>query len=254
MFSIVLGNMNSPLPIWRYSIGEPMDVHEVMTCVSLKAVKGMLTSVVLTDIIERTNCALSRLVIAVFHQIVLLGNGTSILSCLHTEHYGKQWMDCYGRVPIPLPFLNGLAYLKCRPPTDADVYSLPHLIMNADVDWYPTLYDNVILDLHTFYDQDIYDFPHGNYLTRAVATHLFSPEPEFFDVHEVLALDYIIDNIVDSLNPSLVEDIYQVNNLDVCNFPKDSNLLPLSSLGHRPILSRKPLPSLLVHNNLGESI
>jgi hypothetical protein len=76
------------------------------------------------------------------------------------------------------------ADLKCRPPTDAEVDSLPHLIMTADVDWDPTSYDNVILDLHKFYDQDIakvhhgnFD-AHGNYLHRTVATHLVQPEPE----------------------------------------------------------------------------
>jgi hypothetical protein len=34
-----------------------------------------------------------------------------------------------------------------------------------------------------------------------------------------------IDDIVDSLNPSIVEDIYQVNNIDVRTSPQDYNLL-----------------------------
>jgi hypothetical protein len=61
-------------------------------------------------------------------------------------------MDGY---QIPLTFRNGLIYLKCRLPTDAEVDSLPHLIMTADVDWDPTSCDNVILDLQKFYEQDI---------------------------------------------------------------------------------------------------
>jgi hypothetical protein len=129
-------------------------------------------------------------------------------------------MDGY---QIPLTFRNGLAYLKCRPRTDAKVDSLPHLIMTAYVDWDPTSYDNVISDLHKFYDQDNDEVPHGNfdshrsYLHQTVVTHLVQPEPEFFDVHEILAFDDIIDDIVDSLNPSIVEDIYQGNNIDVFN-------------------------------------
>jgi hypothetical protein len=85
--------------------------------------------------------------------------------------------------------------------------------------------DNVTLDLHKFYDQDIDDVPHanfdahGNYLHYTVATPLVQLEPIFFDVHEFLAFDDIIDDIVGSLNPSLVEDSYQVNNLDVRNSP-----------------------------------
>jgi hypothetical protein len=146
-------------------------------------------------------------VIAVFHQIVLLGKGKSILSCLKMEHYGAEINDKSLRIPggkqrivmdgyqIPPTFCNGLAYLKCRPPTDAEVDSLPHLIMTADVDWDPTSNDNVISDLDKFYDQDIDEVhhgnfdAHGNYLHRTVATHLVQPEPEFFDVHKFLAFD-----------------------------------------------------------------
>jgi hypothetical protein len=143
---------------------------------------------------------------------------------------GKQRIVVDG-YQIPLTFRNGLAYLKCWPPTDAEVDSLPHLIMTADVDGDPTSYDNLILDLHKIYDQDIDDVPHAifdaheNYLHRTVATHLVQPESEFFDVHELLTFDDIIDDIVDSLNPSLVEYIYLVNNLDVRNSPQDYNLL-----------------------------
>jgi hypothetical protein len=161
-------------------------------------------------------------------------------------------MDVY---QIPLTFRNGLAYLKCRPPADAEVDSLPHLIMMADVDWDPTSYDSVILDLHKFYDQDIDDIAHanfdahGSYLHRMVATHLVQPEPEFLDVHKFLAFNNIIEDIVDSLNSSLVEEIYLVNNLVVCNSPQDYNLLALSLRGLRKILSRKPLLSL--HSTLG---
>jgi hypothetical protein len=154
------------------------------------------------------------------------------------EHYGAAINDKSLRLPggkqrivmngyqIPLTFRNGLAYLKCRPPTDAEVDSLPHLIMTADVDCDPASYDIIISDLHKLYDQDIdkvlhgnFD-AHGNYLHRTVAIHLVQPEPEFFDVHKFLAFDNIIEDIVDSRNPSFVEDIYQVNNIDVHNSPQ----------------------------------
>jgi hypothetical protein len=90
-------------------------------------------------------------------------------------HYGAEIKDKSLRLPggkqrivingyqIPLMFRNGLAYLKCRPPTDAEVDSLPHLIKTANADWDPTSYDNVISDLHKFYDQDIYEVHHGNF-------------------------------------------------------------------------------------------
>jgi hypothetical protein len=69
-------------------------------------------------------------------------------------------MDGY---QIPLTFRNGLLYLKCWPPTDAEIDSIPHLITTADVDWDPTSYDDVIWDLHKFYDQDIDDATHANF-------------------------------------------------------------------------------------------
>jgi hypothetical protein len=86
--------------------------------------------------------------------------------------------------------------------------------MTADVDWDPASYDKVISDLHKFYDQDIDEVhhgsfdAHGNYLHRAVSKHLVQPEPEFFHVHKFLAFDNIIDDLVESLNPSLVEDMH----------------------------------------------
>jgi hypothetical protein len=103
--------------------------------------------------------------------------------------------------------------------------------MTADVDWDPTPYDNVISGLHPFYDQDIDEAPHGNfdaqgkYVHLMVVTQLAQPEPEFFDVHEFHAFDDIIYDIVDSPNPSLAEESYQVNHLDVRNLPQDYNPL-----------------------------
>jgi hypothetical protein len=182
-------------------------------------------------------------VIAVFHQIALLGKGKSILSCLQMEHYGAEINEKSLLLPggqqhivmdgcqIPLTFRNGHAYLKCCPPTDDEVDYLPHVIMTADVDWDPTPYDNVISDHQKFYDPDIEEVnpghfnDQGNYLHCTVPTHLVQPESEFFDVHEYLAYDDLIDDIVDALNPTVVQDIYQVNNLDIRAPSKDYNVL-----------------------------
>jgi hypothetical protein len=75
--------------------------------------------------------------------VLVLGKGKSTLSCLQMEHYGAEINDKSIRLPggkqrivmdgyqIPLTFRNGLAYLKCCPPTDAEVDLLPHLTMTA---------------------------------------------------------------------------------------------------------------------------
>ena len=101
--------------------------------------------------------------IAVFHQSALLGKGKSIISCLQLEHYGAKiddrsvklngkqriLMDGY---QIPLDFVNGLPYLQCRKPLQQEIETLPHIIMTSDMDWDPTIYDNVIEDFSHFYD------------------------------------------------------------------------------------------------------
>jgi hypothetical protein len=85
-------------------------------------------------------------VIAVFHQTALLGKGKSILPCLQMENYGAEFNDKSLKLPdgmqqiliyayqIPLAFHNGLPYLKCRPPSNAEVASLPYIVMTSDVD------------------------------------------------------------------------------------------------------------------------
>jgi hypothetical protein len=182
-------------------------------------------------------------IIAIFHQTALLGKGKSILSCLQMEHYGAEVNDKSLRLPggqqrilmdgyqIPLTFRNGLCYLKCRPPTLDEVESLPHLIMTADLDWDPTSYDNVITDVGQFYDPNADEVHHsnfdvrGDYLHRTVAIHDVHLEPEFFDVHEYADYDDVIDDIVDTLNPAVLQNIYQVHNIVSKPSDVDYNLL-----------------------------
>ena len=113
-------------------------------------------------------------IIATFHQMALLGKGKRILSCLQMEAFGadindrprslsggKQriLMDGY---QIPLQFKNGLAYLPCRKPTADELGLLPHVVMTSDVDWDPSLYDNVIEDMDDFHDPTLDFIDHDN--------------------------------------------------------------------------------------------
>ena len=182
-------------------------------------------------------------VIAIFHQTALLGKGKSILSCIQMEHYGADINDKPLRLQggkqrivmdnyqIPLVFQNGLPYLMCRVPTPHEVASLPHLIMTSDIDWDPTTYDNVISDLQLFYDADAdkvhrsnFD-DHGNYRHRTVATHTIHDEPEFFDVYEYPDYVDVIDDLIDSNQPEVVHDIYEIHAVEASPTLQDYELL-----------------------------
>jgi hypothetical protein len=95
--------------------------------------------------------------IATLHQLALLSKGKSILSCLQTEAYGAENKDRSQLLPgglqrividgyqiLPLDFKHGVPYLPCRKPTDAELQTLPHIIMTADKYWNQSIYDNVV--------------------------------------------------------------------------------------------------------------
>jgi hypothetical protein len=75
--------------------------------------------------------------IATFHQMALLGQGKSILSCLQMEAYDTDINDHSRLLPngrkhilidgyqLPLDFKSGLSYLQCCTPTDAELVA-PH--------------------------------------------------------------------------------------------------------------------------------
>jgi hypothetical protein len=88
--------------------------------------------------------------------MALLGTGKSILSCIQTESHGADINEKPRLIPggkqrilmdnyqIPLDINNRLAYLRCRPPTPHKLETLPSIIMIADVDSYPSIFDNDI--------------------------------------------------------------------------------------------------------------
>jgi hypothetical protein len=88
--------------------------------------------------------------------------------------------------------------------------------MTSDVDWDPTTYDNVILDINKFYDASVDEVhhsnfdDHGNYHHCTVATHTLYAIPNYFDVHEYPDFSDVVDNILDAHNPELVRTIYGV--------------------------------------------
>jgi hypothetical protein len=181
--------------------------------------------------------------IAIFHQMALLGKGKSILSCIQMESHGADINEKPRLLPggkqrilmdnyqIPLDINNGLAYLRCRPPYTHELETLPHIIMTADVDWNPSIFDNDIDDVETFFDttDDIISHgpfdQYGEYRFRIVAIHDTSCEPDFFDAVEFLNYDDMIDDLIDLWQPTNICGKYGVNMASVTNRQPDFNLL-----------------------------
>ena len=194
--------------------------------------------------------------IATFHQMAMLGKGKSILSCLQMEAYGAAINDRSRLLPggkqrivmdgyqIPLDFTNGLPYLRCRKPNEAELSSLPHIIMTADTDWDPSIYDNVIDNLEEFHDTSMDTVDHdnpfdsnGEYRHRTVATHSTVKEEEFFDAVEYTDYDDLVDDLIDTLNPECVNEIYDVKLTDVTNVKPNFELL-------RPLFGWAPIDTI----------
>jgi hypothetical protein len=74
--------------------------------------------------------------------------------------------------------------------------------MASDVEWDPSLYDNIIEDIEKFHDtEDEYaheDFNcNGKYCHRTVAKHSTLPEEVFFDTVECFDFDELVDDFLD---------------------------------------------------------
>jgi hypothetical protein len=113
--------------------------------------------------------------IATFHQMALLGKGKSILTCLQMEAFGADINDCSRMIPggnqrilvdgyqLPLDFKNGLPYLRCRKPTEAELSLLPHIITTSDVEWDPSLYESSIEDIAKYHDTTEHENEHEDF-------------------------------------------------------------------------------------------
>jgi hypothetical protein len=125
-------------------------------------------------------------------------------------------MDGY---QIPLLFKNGLAYLPCRNPTEEEIGLLPHVVMTSDVDWDPSLYDNVIEDMDAFHDPTLdfidHDNPfneYGEYRNCTIAMHtLIEGEEEFFVACTFLDFHDMVDDLLDTLHPDKVNNTYTIS-------------------------------------------
>jgi hypothetical protein len=155
----------------------------------------------------------------------LLGKGKIILSCLKMEANGADINNRPCSLPggkqgsfiegyqMTLEFKNRLAYLCCCKPTDNETGLLPDVIMTSNIDWDPKLYDNDIDSFEDFHDPtlDVNDHfipfhTYGEYRHRTVATHHLIEEEANFDTIEYNDFEDLVDDILDTVNPTPVKD------------------------------------------------
>jgi hypothetical protein len=104
-------------------------------------------------------------VILIFHQYAHHGRGKSIHSCIQLEDNsvqvddhpsalgGTQSLVTVEGYAVPLDVVNGLLYFNCRPFTDDEWNTLPHVIMTRDVPWSPRQYDSKLSEVEDWYKQ-----------------------------------------------------------------------------------------------------
>ena len=105
------------------------------------------------------------LAIIIMHQYAYIGHGKTIHSSGQMETFGNSVNEKSMKVPgrkqsittqygfcIPLNIKSGLPYMTLRPYTDDEWDNLPHVILTSDLDWDPTILDNIIDDNDTWFD------------------------------------------------------------------------------------------------------
>ena len=144
----------------------------------------------------RTQCGLA---IITMHQYAYIGHGKTIHSSGQMETFGNSVNEKSMKVPgrkqsittqygfcIPLNIKSGLPYMTLRPYTDDEWDNLPNVILTSDLDWDPTILDNIIDDNDTWFDSvsnlqddsvsNLFDL-HGNYQHRYVVHNMCIDDP-----------------------------------------------------------------------------
>ena len=100
----------------------------------------------------------------VFRQYAHHGQGRTIHSALQLEHYknkvddrsikagGRQCITTLEGHVLPLDIINGLPYLKMRPPSLQELKELPHIIMTSGDTWNPAQLDCTLSDKDDWYN------------------------------------------------------------------------------------------------------
>jgi hypothetical protein len=115
-------------------------------------------------------------VIFIMNQYACLGHGKTIHASGPLESFklivddksklvgGKQRISTPDGFFIPLDILNGLPYFKVQHPTDEEMENLPHVVLTSDIDWDPTILNNIAdKDTLEWYPDNDESLDYGNH-------------------------------------------------------------------------------------------
>jgi hypothetical protein len=104
--------------------------------------------------------------------------------------------------------------------------------MTSDVDSHPSLHNNAVEDLDAFHDTSVADVYHdnpfnqyGEYHFLTAATYSTIHEEGFFDAVMYIDFSDIVDDVIDTLHPEVVTNVYNLNLTDVAKVKLDFALL-----------------------------
>ena len=151
-------------------------------------------------------------IIVILNQFAHVPNGKTILSSIQLESFGnlvddksvklksgKQIIVTLDGYVLPLNFSRGLAYLSIRPFTDEEWETLQHVVLTADNEWDPSIYDLNVghrdFTLESFPDHvNEYELPPIFTINAHSTSH--PVRSNFYKVRTHLIQDEIIDRML----------------------------------------------------------
>ena len=151
-------------------------------------------------------------IIVILNQFAHVPNGKTILSSIQLESFGnlvddksvklksgKQIIVTLDGYVLPLNFSRGLAYLSIRPFTDEEWETLQHVVLTADNEWDPSIYDLNVghrdFTLESFPDHvNEYELPPIFTINADSTSH--PVRSNFYKVRTHLIQDEIIDRML----------------------------------------------------------
>ena len=191
--------------------------------------------------------------IGVFNQYGGVGKGKTVHSCVQLEAFGnivndkslrlkdgKQTITTWCGRDIPVDIIDGLVYMKMRPPTGGESNTLPKVKMTSEKEWNPDVFDSAISNDPAWYNRNIsndqLDTP--EWLKDDQPTQEISVNKMFIQTHQDALEDDMYTDSEDSGYDSMPElvprqTLYSDDSSTDTRRREDGDAKPIHTRGHR---------------------